>query len=56
MISSAGIWDAQDLLGRLQEQTLRGMALADSELALRGAGALHRPDGRRPSDVFTWAC
>ena len=32
VISSAGIWEAQDLLGTLQEQTLRGMGLADSEL------------------------
>jgi serine/threonine-protein kinase len=32
VISSAGIWEAQDLLGTLQEQTLRGMGLADGEL------------------------
>jgi len=32
VISSAGIWEAQDLLGTLQEQTLRGMGLADAEL------------------------
>ena len=32
MISSAGIWRAQDLLGTLQEQTLRGMGMADAEL------------------------
>jgi serine/threonine protein kinase len=53
MISSAGIWDAQDLLGTLQEQTLRGMSLADAELRYVAPELFtgHTADVR--SDVFT---
>ena len=32
LISSAGVWQAQDLLATLQDDTLRGVALADGEL------------------------
>ena len=48
MISSAGIWDAQDLLATLQEQTLRGMALADVELRYVAPELFTGRDGRRP--------
>lgn len=33
LISTAGIWEAQDLLSTLHEQTLRGLGLADTELS-----------------------
>ena len=53
MISSAGIWDAQDLLGTLQEQTLRGMALADSELRYVAPELFTGRTADVRSDVFT---
>jgi serine/threonine-protein kinase len=53
MISSAGIWDAQDLLGTLQEQTLRGMALADSELRYVAPELFTGRIADIRSDVFT---
>ena len=53
MISSAGIWDAQDLLGTLQEQTLRGMALADSELRYVAPELFTGRTADIRSDVFT---
>jgi serine/threonine protein kinase len=53
MISSAGIWDAQDLLGTLQEQTLRGMALADSELRYVAPELFTGRVADVRSDVFT---
>ena len=53
MISSAGIWEARDLLGTLHEQTLRGMGLADAELRYVAPELFtgHTADVR--SDVFT---
>ena len=53
MISSAGISQAQDLLGTLHEQTLRGMGLADGELRYVAPELFtgHTADVR--SDVFT---
>ena len=53
MISSAGIWDAQDLLGTLQEQTLRGMALADAELRYVAPELFTGRTADVRSDVFT---
>ncbi|MGH9373825.1 MAG: serine/threonine-protein kinase [Vicinamibacterales bacterium] len=53
MISSAGIWQAQDLLGTLDEQTLRGMGLADPELRYVAPELfIGRPADVR-SDIFT---
>jgi serine/threonine protein kinase len=53
MISSAGIWQAQDLLGTLHEQTLRGIGLADAELRYVAPELFtgHTADVR--SDIFT---
>ena len=53
MISSAGIWDAQDLLGTLQDQTLRGMSLADSELRYVAPELFTGRTADVRSDVFT---
>ena len=53
MISSAGIWDAQDLLGTLHEQTLRGVALADIELRYVAPELLTGRKADVRSDVFT---
>jgi serine/threonine protein kinase len=53
VISSAGIWDAQDLLGTLQEQTLRGMGLADAELRYVAPELLTGRNADVRSDVFT---
>lgn len=53
MISSAGIWDAQDLLGTLQEQTLRGMGLADVELRYVAPELLTGRAADVRSDIFT---
>ncbi|HEU4927565.1 MAG TPA: serine/threonine-protein kinase [Vicinamibacterales bacterium] len=53
MISSAGIWDAQDLLGTLQEQTLRGMGLADAELRYVAPELFTGRNADVRSDVFT---
>jgi eukaryotic-like serine/threonine-protein kinase len=53
MISSAGIWQAQDLLGTLHEQTLRGMGLADSELRYVAPELLTGRVADVRSDVFT---
>ena len=53
MISSAGIWDAQDLLGTLQEQTLRGMSLADAELRYVAPELFTGQTADVRSDVFT---
>lgn len=53
MISTAGVWQAQDLLATLRDQTLRGTALADLELHYVAPELLtgHNADIR--SDVFT---
>src|SRR4029453_5186618 len=53
MISSAGIWQAQDLLGTLQEQTLRGMGLADPELRYVAPELFTGQTADVRSDVFT---
>ena len=53
LISSAGIWDAQDLLGTLQEQTLRGMSLADAELRYVAPELFTGRTADVRSDVFT---
>lgn len=55
MISSAGIWQAQDLLATLQESTLRGLGLADSELRYVAPELLTGQAGDVRSDVFTMA-
>ena len=53
MISTSGVWQAQDLLATLRDQTLRGIALADVELHYVAPELLtgHNADVR--SDVFT---
>jgi serine/threonine-protein kinase len=53
MISSAGIWQAQDLLGTLQEQTLRGMGLADTELRYVAPELMTGRSADVRSDIFT---
>jgi serine/threonine protein kinase len=53
MISSAGIWDAQDLLGTLHEETLRGVGLADIELRYVAPELLTGRKADVRSDVFT---
>ena len=53
MISSAGIWQAQDLLGTLHEQTLRGMGLADAELRYVAPELFTGQTADVRSDVFT---
>ena len=53
MISSAGIWQAQDLLGTLHEQTLRGMGLADAELRYVAPELFTGRTADVRSDVFT---
>jgi serine/threonine-protein kinase len=53
MISSAGIWQAQDLLGTLQEQTLRGTGLADVELRYVAPELFTGRTADVRSDIFT---
>ena len=53
MISTAGIWKAQDLLGTLHEQTLRGMGLADAELRYVAPELFIGRTADVRSDVFT---
>ena len=53
MISTAGIWQAHDLLATMGDATVRGSALADVELHLRGAGADDGRDRRCPIRCFT---
>lgn len=53
MISSAGIWQAEDLLGTLQEQTLRGIGLADAELRYVAPELLTGRAADVRSDIFT---
>ena len=55
MISSAGIWQAQDLLATLHESTLRGLGLADAELRYVAPELLTGRAGDVRSDVFTMA-
>ncbi|HET7218411.1 MAG TPA: serine/threonine-protein kinase [Vicinamibacterales bacterium] len=53
LISSAGVWQAQDLLATLQDQTLRGIALADGELRYTAPELLTGRCADVRSDVFT---
>jgi len=53
MISSAGIWQAQDLLATLQEQTLRGTGLADMELRYVAPELMTGQSADVRSDIFT---
>jgi serine/threonine protein kinase len=53
LISSAGIWQAQDLLATLQDRTLRGVALADGELRYTAPEILTGRSADVRSDVFT---
>jgi serine/threonine protein kinase len=53
LISSAGIWQAQDLLATLQDRTLRGVALADAELRYSAPELLTGRNADVRSDVFT---
>ncbi len=53
MISSAGIWQAQDLLGTLQEGTLRGLGLEDVELRYVAPELLTGQTVDTRSDIFT---
>jgi serine/threonine-protein kinase len=53
MISTAGIWQGQDLLATLQEQTLRGLGLADDELRYVAPELLTGQAADVRSDVFT---
>ena len=53
MISSAGVWQASDLLATLQEQTLRGIGLADAELRYVAPELMTGRSADVRSDVFT---
>ena len=53
MISSAGIWQAQDLLATLHEQTLRGIGLADVEIRYVAPELLTGRTADVRSDIFT---
>jgi serine/threonine protein kinase len=53
LISSAGVWQAQDLLATLQDKTLRGTALADAELRYTAPELLTGRNADIRSDVFT---
>jgi serine/threonine-protein kinase len=55
LISSAGVWQAQDLLATLQDKTLRGTALADTELRYTAPELLTGRNADVRSDVFTMA-
>jgi serine/threonine protein kinase len=53
MISTAGVWDAEDLLATLRDQTVRGTALADVELRYVAPELLTGRSADVRSDVFT---
>jgi serine/threonine protein kinase len=53
MISTAGIWQASDLLATLGDETLRGSALADVELHYIAPELLTGQNADVRSDVFT---
>jgi serine/threonine-protein kinase len=53
MISSAGIWQAADLLGTLHDQTLRGLGLADAELRYVAPELFTGRTADVRSDIFT---
>jgi serine/threonine protein kinase len=53
LISSAGVWQAQDLLATLKDDTLRGVALADAELRYTAPELMTGRSADVRSDVFT---
>jgi serine/threonine protein kinase len=53
MISSSGIWQSQDLLASLHEQTLRGLGLADNEVRYVAPELLTGRSADVRSDIFT---
>jgi serine/threonine protein kinase len=53
MISTAGIWQAADMLSTLHEQTVRGVALADAELRYVAPELLTGRTADVRSDIFT---
>ncbi len=53
VISSAGICDAQDVLGTLQDQTLRGVSMADVELRYVAPELFTGRKADVRSDIFT---
>jgi serine/threonine-protein kinase len=53
VISTAGVWQAQDLLATMQDATLRGIALADIELHYVAPELLTGQQADTRSDVFT---
>lgn len=53
MISSGGIWHASDLLATLQDQTLRGIGLADVELRYVAPELLTGRAADVRADIFT---
>ena len=53
MISTAGIWQAEDLLATLQEQTLRGGGVADVELRYVAPELMTGQSADVRSDIFT---
>ena len=53
MISTAGIWQASDLLATMGDATLRGMAVADVELHYVAPELLTGQNADKRSDVFT---
>ena len=53
IISSAGIWHAGDLLSTLQEQTVRGLGLADAEVHYVAPELLIGQTADPRADVFT---
>jgi serine/threonine protein kinase len=53
MVSSAGVWQAADLLATLQERTLRGIGLEDAELRYVAPELMTGQSADVRSDVFT---
>src|SRR5262249_22447208 len=53
MISSAGIWQAQDLLATMGDATLRGSSVADTELHYVAPELLTGQNADVRSDIFT---
>jgi serine/threonine protein kinase len=53
VISTAGVWQAQDFLATMQDATLRGVALADVELHYVAPELLTGQQADTRSDVFT---
>jgi len=53
MISSAGVWQASDLLATLHDQTLRGIGLADAELRYVAPELMIGRSADVRSDIFT---